>query len=175
MDTTGVCYPQAHSIGGWIARAYLGEVCSPEERQSFVSLTTLGSPHLPPEGEFWSNIDQTRGLLSYVTERFPGAYHPEIKYICVCGTSTPGDLVGGIEESVAYVSYLPLCGQGESMGDGIVPESIAFLEGAVQVRLPGVKHASFIPTAGPSIRLPNYVWYGSGPIVDKWLVHLPEA
>lgn len=165
---------QGHSIGGWIARAYLGDVCGPEDRRSILSLTTLGTPHQPPTGDFWSQIDQTRGLLRYVTDNFPGAYHPEIKYITVCGTSTPGDIVGGIEKSVAYVSYLPLCGEGESIGDGIVPEAIAFLDGSVQVRIPGVKHADFIPTAGPSIKLPDYVWYGSKDIVDQWLVHLPE-
>jgi hypothetical protein len=57
----------------------------------------------------------------------------------VGGTSTSGKLGLGLEESVAYISYLPLCGQGEVTGDGIIPEDIAFLEGAIQVRVPDVK------------------------------------
>jgi hypothetical protein len=45
-----------------------------------VSLTTLGTPHLPPpKTDFWGSIDQTRGLLAYVTDNFPGAYHPELR------------------------------------------------------------------------------------------------
>jgi hypothetical protein len=52
-----------------IARAYCGEVADPKDvNERFVSLTTLGSPHKPPEGEsFWAKADQTRGLLSYGT------------------------------------------------------------------------------------------------------------
>lgn len=71
----------------------------------------------------------------------------------MCGTSTEGKLGTDIESSVAYVSYLPLCGKGETVGDGIVPAEIAFLEGARSIRLPNAKHAGFIPTAGPSIKV----------------------
>lgn len=167
----------AHSIGGWIARAYCGEVADPADVSTrFVSLTTLGSPHYPPSGEgVWASVDQTRGLLRYVDENFPGAYHKNFKYVSVGGVSTPGKIGGGIEESVAYISYLPLCGNGETVGDGIIPEEIAFLEGAVHVRVPDVKHSSFIPTAGPSIKIPNYRWYGTPDVVDQWIVHLPES
>lgn len=134
-------------------------------------------PNYPPPAteSFWSQVDQTRGLLSYVNDNFPGAYHKNLKYTSVLGTGTPGKLGGGIEESVAYISYLPLCGKGESVGDGIIPESIAFLEGAVHVRVPEAKHSSFIPTAGPSIKVPGYIWYGSPEVLDQWLVELPEG
>jgi hypothetical protein len=36
-------------------------------------LITLGSPHNPPpEDKAVAKIDQTRGLLKYITEKFPG-------------------------------------------------------------------------------------------------------
>ena len=38
-------------------------------------LITLGSPHNPPPAESaMAKIDQTRGLLRYITENFPGKY-----------------------------------------------------------------------------------------------------
>ena len=37
-----------HSIGGWIARAYLSEHCSKGTRKMVKALVTLGSPHIPP-------------------------------------------------------------------------------------------------------------------------------
>lgn len=56
-----------HSIGGWIARAYLSEYANPDVKSRVISLTTLGSPHTSPP-----QIDQTRGLLSYINEKYPG-------------------------------------------------------------------------------------------------------
>lgn len=168
----------AHSIGGWVARAYCGEVADPEDvNKRFISLTTLGSPNYPPPaGEgIWGSIDQTRGLLDYVNLRFPGAFHKGMKYVSVGGVGTKGRFGGGLEESIAYISYLPLCGKGDAEGDGIIPESVAFLEGSTHVRVMEAKHSGFIPTAGPSIKIPGYVWYGTPEIVDQWLVHLPES
>ena len=181
----------AHSIGGWIARSYLGEVISENDRKDLVlSLTTLGSPHASPiksndENQRFSNIlsnfEQTRGLLSYVNDNFPGAYFEDVKYICVCGRGVVGDIFDrknflNIENIVAYASYLPQIGKGKEIGDGIVPESIAFLDGAMNISLEGVKHANFIPNPTKrSIQLPTGYgnWYGSPEIIDKWLIHLP--
>jgi hypothetical protein len=109
-----------------------------------------------------------------VDEKYPGAYHPHFTYVSVCGVSTIGKLGGGIEESVAYISYLPLCGNGETLGDGIIPEEIGLLDGAIHVRVPDAKHSNFIPTAGPSIRIP-FVWYGTPTVVDQWVGFLGEA
>ena len=69
----------AHSIGGWVARAYLGQL--PAERRSRIGrLVTLGTPHRPPPDGFFKTIDQTRGLLSNVEADTPGAFFaPEIQ------------------------------------------------------------------------------------------------
>ena len=63
-----------HSIGGWIARAWLSEWCADEEVKSKVRvLLTLGSPHSPPPSDSAvAALDQTRGLLSYINANFPG-------------------------------------------------------------------------------------------------------
>lgn len=110
-----------------------------------------------------------------VDENFPGAYHEHFTYVSVGGISTQGKLGGGLEESIAYISYLPLCGNGGTTGDGIIPEDVCFLDGAVHVRVPDVKHSSFIPTAGPSIKIPGYVWYGTPYVMDQWVGYLDEA
>mmetsp|Transcript_6225 Transcript_6225/g.8507 ORF Transcript_6225/g.8507 Transcript_6225/m.8507 type:complete len:329 (+) Transcript_6225:33-1019(+) len=158
-----------HSIGGWIVRAYLGEVCTSAERENFCSLTTLGSPHkTPPQGSIWETVDQTRGLLKYVNSNFPGAFHENIQYTCVAGASTEGGLGIDLEQLVAYSSYLPLCGDGSANGDGIVPVDTATLEGAESIIIPGAKHAGFLPTPGRSIKISKYEWYGSASLIPAW-------
>jgi hypothetical protein len=38
-------------------------------------LVTLGSPHAPPPANTaYSTIDQTRGLLTYISENYPGIH-----------------------------------------------------------------------------------------------------
>jgi hypothetical protein len=125
----------AHSIGGWIVRAYLGKI-SGEQRARFGALVTLGTPHTPPPDGVFKAIDQTRGLLTYVEERYPGAYHPELRYMTVGSRAQrgalPGKGAGLIAGSLAFASYLPLSGNGNHVGDGITPLACAHLEGAEQ-------------------------------------------
>eukprot|EP00968_Pinguiococcus_pyrenoidosus_P017088 scaffold1661_cov251-Pinguiococcus_pyrenoidosus.AAC.28 len=88
----------AHSIGGWIARAYFAEVCSEELRSRVTTFTTLGTPHVPPPADSaWASIDQTRGLLSYVNNKYPGAYLKGVKYTSVIGA---GPKLDGVEKSL---------------------------------------------------------------------------
>uniref|UniRef100_A0A7S2UYV4 GPI inositol-deacylase n=1 Tax=Fibrocapsa japonica TaxID=94617 RepID=A0A7S2UYV4_9STRA len=159
-----------HSIGGWIARAYLGEVCDEATCNQFCSLTTLGTPHQgPPADSPMASFEQTRGLLSYVNTNFPGAYHGHMKYTCVCGSAQQGAIGANVEEVLAYASYLPLCGKGEAHGDGIVPLQAAFLDDAERIIIPEAKHSGFLPTPGNSISLPeNFKWYGSEDLISKW-------
>ena len=50
----------------------------------------LGTPHAePPEG-LLRKIDQTRGLLKYVNSNYPGAAHPEMRYLSVGSTAVRG-------------------------------------------------------------------------------------
>ena len=79
----------AHSIGGWIARAYLGQL-SDERRAAFGSLVTLGTPHAPPPEGPLRTFDQTRGLLTYVESKYPGAFHSDIRYLTVGSRAVKG-------------------------------------------------------------------------------------
>lgn len=42
---------------------------------------------------------------------------------------------------LAFVSYLPLSGDGGACGDGIIPRNVATLEGSTIVELPSSKHS----------------------------------
>ena len=80
------------------------------------ALVTLGTPHAPPPDGIFRTIDQTRGLLSFVEDNYPGAYHPELRYLTVGSRAQrgalPGSGAGLIAGSLAFASYLPLCGDG---------------------------------------------------------------
>lgn len=55
--------------------------------------------------------------------------------------SLSGKLPGSLQEMLSYISYLPLCGDGGSRGDGIIPLDVATLEGSMVVELPTSKHS----------------------------------
>ncbi|KAL1528890.1 hypothetical protein AB1Y20_010213 [Prymnesium parvum] len=155
----------AHSIGGWICRAWLGQL-SAEARSRVGALVTLGTPHAPPPGGIFQQLDQTRGLLAYVEGRYPGAYHEELRYLSVGSRAVRGRLWGdGLQGLLAYASYLPLCGEAAVDGDGITPLRNALLEGA-EHREVDAFHISFVPFLGT--RLLGTKWYGSPEVVDEW-------
>ena len=161
----------AHSIGGWITRAYLGQL-SDERRARFSALVTLGTPHAPPPAGFWSFADQTRGLLRFCDEKYPGAYYDSIRYLTVGSRAQVGALpwardgkTGLIGGTLALASYLPLCGDAFTVGDGITPLSCAHLEGAEQ-REVECYHIAFVP--GVRARLLGTPWYGSPELVGQW-------
>ena len=138
-----------HSAGGWLARAALGFFGSEEgslsavtppllDRTKILGIVTLGTPHTPPPPGI---MDMTRGALRLTHEQFPGAYYaPDLFYITVQGLSVTGEkqqrryfweptTVPGF----AYNSYEAVCGDGTTVGDGVVPQCAAHLEDAIQV------------------------------------------
>lgn len=159
----------AHSIGGWIARAYLGQLPASKRDATFSALVTLGTPHAPPPEGLFRTIDQTRGLLAFVEERYPGAFHESLRYMTVGSTAQRGALPGSgqglIAGSLAFASYLPLCGDGGVDGDGITPIGCAHLDGAEQ-RTVDAFHIAFVPGSGT--RLNGTPWYGSPDIIGEW-------
>ncbi|XP_010275141.1 PREDICTED: uncharacterized protein LOC104610291 isoform X2 [Nelumbo nucifera] len=125
-----------HSAGGWLARLYMEEF----GLSNISLLLTLGTPHLPPPKGLPGVIDQTRGLLDYVDRYCAKAiYTPDLKYVC---------------------------GQADVWGDGVVPESSAHLEGALNITLDGIYHS---PVGSDDTLRP---WYGSPAIVETWIHHL---
>mmetsp|Transcript_12269 Transcript_12269/g.15174 ORF Transcript_12269/g.15174 Transcript_12269/m.15174 type:complete len:391 (-) Transcript_12269:386-1558(-) len=173
-----------HSAGGWLARAALGVLSQKQQQQQLdvdynkngpttqqkvdlsriACLVTLGSPHISPnEG----CMDITRGALRNTNENYPGAYlSPNITYISVIGSSVQGKkesyiiplLQKNSLEGFAFISYDKVCGEGNQIGDGVVPCSAGHLDGAIQIDLDDVQHSMSFPG----------LWYGSSSVIHAW-------
>ena len=182
-----------HSIGGWVARAYLGGLSGSSTavyrtaRDRITGLLTLGTPHSSPEGAL---VDQTRGLLRAIesSENCSPRSLAErgVRITCVGSSGVGGGIVPkNLEEVVAAASYLPLTGKLGQRGDGITPIDLAFLdEPARRVEIERceltdspVSHAHVLPTpwnlwdgSAASIGLPkDVVWYGSPGVLRQWI------
>lgn len=154
-----------HSAGGWIARIYLGEKpycihgdvteaeCLWQAHPRVANLVTLGTPHVSQER--W-----TKKNLDFVKINYPGAFHPQVRYVCVAGKTIFGARRRG--SWLAYNSYQLTCGRGDTWGDGITPIEAAHLEGAINLVIEGVKHS---PRA-------SGIWYGSPEPLESWASYL---
>lgn len=96
------------------------------------------------------------------------------------GVGVKGKVPSGVlEEMFAFVSYLPLCGQGTGIGDGVVPWETGILEGSESILLERTVHADFLPTPGKAVPLPlrdqGYQWYGCADGLPGWAHVLDEA
>ncbi|MBD2315080.1 lipase [Desertifilum sp. FACHB-1129] len=152
-----------HSAGGWIARIYLGEkpYCIHgdvteeaglwDARQKVATLVTLGTPHVSQER--W-----TKRNLDFVKNNYPGAFYPDLRYVCIAGKA----IFGQRRNWFVYSSYRLTCGVGDVWGDGITPVEAAHLEGAENITLDGVWHSPSNPGS----------WYGSAQIMDRWIAYL---
>ena len=186
-----------HSIGGWVARAYLGGLAKKStavERwtnEKCTSLITLGTPHISPDSAL---VDQTRGLLREIDET-QGCCTESLKergidITCVCSSGLSGNLLTtNVEELVAATSYLPLLGRlgNDVVGDGIVPLDLAFMQGSRRITIEkcsktgeAVRHSHVLPTPynlwngyAPSIKLPgNFVSYVSEGVIHQWAQYI---
>jgi hypothetical protein len=187
-----------HSIGGWVARAYLGGLSRSSTAVSRLaaerctSLITLGTPHSSPEDAL---VDQTRGLLREIAEsstcRSQALADRGIDITCVCSSSVGGSFfTTNVEELVAASSYLPLLGRIDPSvkGDGIVPLDLAFMESPARrvvldtcsLTNERVRHCHVLPTPwnllygyAPSIGLPDsFPSYVSNGVVQQWIKYL---
>mmetsp|Transcript_7265 Transcript_7265/g.14914 ORF Transcript_7265/g.14914 Transcript_7265/m.14914 type:complete len:371 (-) Transcript_7265:277-1389(-) len=187
-----------HSIGGWVARAYIGGLSGSSTavhclaKEKITSLITLGTPHISPESAL---VDQTRGLLREIAQDpscSSTALHDRgVKITCVGSSGLAGNLLTSeLEELIAATSYLPLIGRlGKDVrGDGIVPTDLAFMdaparrvviEKCLETGSP-VRHAHVLPTpwnlwdgSAPSWELPEEItWYGSPGVVSQWFKYI---
>lgn len=129
----------AHSAGGWLGRVFMldfGTTALGIDR--FVS---LGSPHQPPPPGV---VDQTRGILTWVSDKCPGTFHEDVQYVTIAGRFIRGAPLlgpGNWQQRVVGAGYKQVCGEAEVWGDGIVPLPTAMLEGALQLTLDGVYHS----------------------------------
>ena len=154
-----------YTSGGWLARAALGDGSWNVEGESYAkearaadrvrALITVGAIHKPPAGDAASAC-VTRGALSYLDKKWPGAYHKDegIAYVSVAGDAILGKY-----------TYAAVSGNRDVTGDGVVPLEWALLEGSRTIILDGVLHS--INEAGTT--LPTNKWYGAEEVVDRWL------
>ena len=124
--------------------------------------------------------------MKFVEENYPGAFlqNDGIQYFSVGGkaivgskeeeldeaTKTDADQLygvrgGGSASKVAYTCYEAVCGNGNTVGDGVVPLEWSMLDGAKQIELDGCLHS--INEAGTTI--PTDRWYRSEKGIDRWL------
>lgn len=147
----------AHSAAGWIARHWLGAASRPPP--PVASLTTLGTPHVPPPA---GALDQSRGLLASVAAAHPGAAVPGVRYLSVVGDAVTGGAPGaGLAGWLAFASYAALGGGGGVPGDGVVSVAAADLGGGELRVLPGVTHV-----------VGGGAWYGAPAVVERWATDL---
>lgn len=159
-----------HSAGGWLGRIFLGDQPYPDPewdphqpvktwnaRARIKTIVCLGTPHLSQEP--W-----TRRNIDFVNDRYPGAFYPDVHYVCVAGKAIFGQRgwQHNWRTNLAYNSYELTCGTGETWGDGITPVTAAHLEGATNLILEGVVHSPGTPQP----------WYGTPTIVEQWCHYL---
>jgi hypothetical protein len=184
-----------HSIGGWVARAYLGGLALSSTAahqlalQRVSSLVTLGTPHTSPDTAL---VDQTRGLLAAIAAS--PSCHPQalidaigLDITCVCGSGVRGKFwTTNLEEIVAASSYLPLTGKVNDVeGDGIVPLDLAFLEAPARrvelatctITQQPIRHCHVVPTpwnlwngyqASIGLASKDFPSYVSEGVVHQW-------
>ncbi|MEI7644139.1 MAG: lipase [Chloroflexales bacterium] len=132
----------AHSVGGTLARIYLGDAPYRGEvyggRRYVRHLIMLGTPHHSQER--W-----TRQSIGFVNDTYPGAFYPEVRYTSVIGHVICGNPRGTIVERVSSSSYVTVSGPSarEAWGDGITTLECAALSGAEYLVVPGVSHSPF--------------------------------
>jgi pimeloyl-ACP methyl ester carboxylesterase len=161
-EERGVCLV-GHSAGGWIGRIYLSrtaEYCGRVWGGALWvrKLVCLGTPQR-------SNEAVTRTNMMFVNEQCAGCAEEDVEYVCVAGTGLIFEGEGGGKWRfwekgwLARLSYGITDGDGGALvGDGIVPTSAAYLEGAQNVELEGIWHSPASP--GP--------WYGDERAVAYW-------
>ncbi|MEI8166131.1 MAG: lipase [Chloroflexales bacterium] len=145
-----------HSAGGRVARAFLGHIpyngVLYDGQRVVASLTTLGTAHT--SYEIW-----VKGFASVVNQRYPGAYYRHISYRSVAGHGVEGRRIANPEQMIAFKSYEAGYGDGHQNGDGVVPTTGCYLDGADNLVLEGARHA---PYNAP------FTWYGAHKVIPLW-------
>lgn len=151
-----------HSAGGWLARA----LCLDERwaREHVRGIVSLGAPHLGPPSDV---VDQTRGTVTNLNRRSPGAFlDAPFFYMTVASDRIVGNATAppGSPTRIAFNSYKMVCGDGEVPGDGVVPLMSAHLDGATQLTLNCFHSINEAGTTNPTDE-----WYAAEKFIDEWL------
>jgi triacylglycerol esterase/lipase EstA (alpha/beta hydrolase family) len=146
-----------HSVGGTVARMYLGE--QPYlgtvygGRRYVRRLVMLGSPHHSQER--W-----TRRSIGFVNGAYPGAFYDDVQYVSVIGRALRGDPRGSLVQRMAASSYRTVSGpeHARAWGDGITTLHCAALAGAEFLAVDGLFHSP----------LHGRPWYGDPAALPLW-------
>lgn len=130
----------AHSVGGTVARIFLGEQPYLGElyggRRYVERLVMLGTPHHSQER--W-----TRRTVGFVNSAYPGAFYPDVAYVSVIGRALQGDPQARGPARWAHNSYVMTMGPqyARAWGDGITSLECAALTGAEYLVVDGLYHS----------------------------------
>ena len=145
-----------HSSGGMILRLYLSDLFFNRKiynGKDFANcLITLGSPNQAKRATY---------LRNFVSSTLPGSfYSKEVNYISVAGElDLNGPIATKTSLRLSKSSYRALNGNGNVIGDGLVPIDSALLIGSKQVVMKETAHGKAF----------GKDWYGSKNKVEEWL------
>ncbi|MBF6605061.1 MAG: hypothetical protein IVW53_05700 [Chloroflexi bacterium] len=154
-----------HSAGGMTARL----LTSPEPLAGrrfaaagrIGAIVTLGTPHHVTATTALGR-PLARAATEFVERVVPGsAFAPTTGYLAVASRSVIGRMAGTRRERAAhrlYAGLLPVDGNAEPAGDGLVPVGSASLGGSEVLVLDRIVHG----------QLGGAPWYGSSEAIDVW-------
>jgi pimeloyl-ACP methyl ester carboxylesterase len=146
-----------YSVGGTVARMYLGEQPYYGEvyagRHHVRRLTMVGTPHHSIER--W-----TRNSIGFVNKTYPGAFYDNVRYTSIIGRAIHGNPRGTIVERISSSSYRRVSGPGaaKAAGDGVTTLECAALSGAEYMVVPDVTHSPYH----------GRPWYGDPEGLSRW-------
>ena len=145
-----------HSSGGMILRLYLSDLLFCRKiyngKDYANCLITLGSPN---------QAKRATHLRNFVSSKLPGSfYNTDVSYISVAGElDLNGPIATRTSLRLSKPSYRALSGNGDVVGDGLVPRDSALLIGSKQVVMQETAHGKAF----------GKDWYGSKNKVEEWL------
>jgi len=145
-----------HSSGGMILRLYLsdllfsGKIYNGKDYAN--CLITLGSPN---------QAKRATHLRNLVSSKLPGSfYSADVCYVSVAGElDLNGPIATKTSLRLSRSSYRALIGNGDVIGDGLVPRDSALLIGSKHVVIKETAHGKAF----------GKEWYGSKNKVEEWL------
>ena len=145
-----------HSSGGMILRLFLSDLLFSRKiyngKDYSNCLITLGSPNQAKRATY---------LRNFVSTKLPGSfYSTDVSYISVAGElDLDGPIATKTSLRLSKSSYRALNGNGDVIGDGLVPRDSALLIGSKHIVIKEAAHG----------RAFGKDWYGSKNKVEEWL------
>ncbi len=144
-----------HSSGGMILRLYLSDLLFNQKiyngKKYANCLVTLGSPNQAKRATY---------LRNFVSSKLPGSFYSKtVSYVSVAGElDLNGPIATKTSLRLSKPSYRALNGNGDVIGDGLVPRDSALLIGSKQIVLKETAHGKAF----------GKDWYGSQNKVEEW-------